>query len=72
MMILGGTTSKDHFASNKFARRHSESASTRTILAEGRAGIFRFLAHRPRRSPLRVHPGISKSQKTLSFLTSTT
>ena len=36
------TTSKDQFASNKFARRHSESASTRTILAEGRASIFRI------------------------------
>ena len=33
------TTSKGHFASNKFARRHSESASTRTIPAEGRARL---------------------------------
>ena len=33
------TTFKDHFASNKFARRHSESASTRTIPAEGRARL---------------------------------
>ena len=33
------TTSKGHFASNKFARRHSESASTRTIPAEGRAQL---------------------------------
>ena len=73
------TTSKDHFASNKFARRRSESASTRTILAEDSASIFDFriekplvFAHRPRRSPQRVHPGMSKSQQTLSFLTSTT
>ena len=36
------TTSKDHFASNKFARRRSESASTRTILAEGLASIIRI------------------------------
>ena len=61
------TTSKDHLASNKFARRHSESASTRTILAEGCASIFRIekpsvFAHRPR-----VHPGMSKSQKNPSI-----
>ena len=31
-------TCKGHFASNKIARRHSESASTRTISAEGSSG----------------------------------
>ena len=33
------TTSKGHFASNKNARRHSESSSTRTIPAERRARL---------------------------------
>ena len=33
------TTSKHHFASNKFARRHSESASTRTIRGGSREHI---------------------------------
>ena len=36
------TTSKDHFASNKTARRHSESASTRTIPAEGSPRLRRI------------------------------
>ena len=53
------TTSKSHFASNKIARRHKESASTRTISAA------RARQHaNPRRG--------SRSQKTSSFCTSTT
>ena len=63
------TASKDYFASNKFARRHSESASTRTILAEVRASIFRIekpsvFAPRPSQT---VPPGMSKTQKSSAF-----
>ena len=36
------TTSKDQFASNKLARRHSESASTRTTPAEGSSGTLQI------------------------------
>ena len=52
------TTSKGHFASNKIARRHSESTSTRTISAEGSPRLRRirtapqrerFDTHDPRR-----------------------
>ena len=61
------TTSKDHFAS----RRHSESASTRTILAEVARAYSEsknpVFAHRPRRSPQRVRPGMSKSKKNSAF-----
>ena len=56
------TASKGHFASNKIARRHSES----TISAEGRAGTAknRVLAPRPHRSPQRSRGHAQKNAKT--------
>ena len=59
----------------EFARRHSESASTRTIPAEGSSGNVKNaknnpqVLHRPRRSPQRVARAPTKTQKiTLDFL----
>ena len=45
------TTSKSRFASKKIARRHSESASTRTISAEGSSGSRTA----PQREPSDTH-----------------
>ena len=49
------TTSKGHFASSKIARRHSESASTRTISAEGSLRRLRRIRTAPHREHVDTH-----------------
>ena len=48
------TTSKDQFASNKFAQRHNESASIRTRIAENSSGTLQI----PRESMEAIYANI--------------